>query len=65
MKAIPLFSCIKSPTPGMYTLFRTGHNQWSVNITAQSAIDFDHTITEEANDGYLYKLVGNPIIGLL
>ncbi|CAG2252444.1 unnamed protein product [Mytilus edulis] len=27
-----------------------------------SAIDFDYTITEEADDGYLYKVIGNPII---
>ncbi|XP_052084364.1 von Willebrand factor A domain-containing protein 7-like [Mytilus californianus] len=54
---------VASPTPGMYTLSRTGNNHWSVNITAQSANDFDYTITKEAGDGYLYKVLGNPIIG--
>ncbi|CAC5404391.1 unnamed protein product [Mytilus coruscus] len=54
---------VASPTPGMYTLARKVNRHWIVNITAQSAIDFDYTITEEADDGYLYKVVGNPIIG--
>ncbi|VDI79844.1 Hypothetical predicted protein [Mytilus galloprovincialis] len=54
---------VASPTPGMYTLSRKVNRHWSVNITAQSAIDFDYTIREEADDGYLYTVVGHPIIG--
>ncbi|XP_071140122.1 von Willebrand factor A domain-containing protein 7-like isoform X2 [Mytilus edulis] len=54
---------IVQPTPGVYTLTRTGDNPWNINITAQTAVDFDFTLTEIAEDGYLYKMEGNPILG--
>ncbi|OPL33784.1 hypothetical protein AM593_04869, partial [Mytilus galloprovincialis] len=53
---------IVQPTTGVYTLTRTGDNPWNINITAQTSVDFDFTLTEVAEDGYLYKVEGNPIL---
>ncbi|CAC5388032.1 unnamed protein product [Mytilus coruscus] len=54
----------ENPTPGIYNLLRIGNNYWSVNITAQTSVDFHYLITEEAEDGYLYRISGNPIVDL-
>ncbi|XP_052084687.1 von Willebrand factor A domain-containing protein 7-like isoform X2 [Mytilus californianus] len=54
---------ILNPKPGTYSLMRTGNNHWTVNITAQTSVDFHYVITEEANDGQLYKVSGNPVVG--
>ncbi|XP_052084991.1 von Willebrand factor A domain-containing protein 7-like [Mytilus californianus] len=54
---------VLNPTDGIYKVNRTGNNNWSVNITAQTSVDFHYAITVEADDGNLYKVLGNPIIG--
>ncbi|XP_076080108.1 von Willebrand factor A domain-containing protein 7-like [Mytilus galloprovincialis] len=54
---------VLKPTAGMYKLIRTGNRQWSVSITAQTSIDFHYAITEQADDGHLNKVSGNPIEG--
>lgn len=48
----------------MYKLLRTGNNYWIVNITAQTSVDFRYIITEEAEDGYFYRISGKPIVGM-
>ena len=46
----------------MRTLQRTGTNHWDVNITAQTALDFDYSLLED-KEGYMYRVPGNPIFG--
>ncbi|XP_063436345.1 von Willebrand factor A domain-containing protein 7-like [Mytilus trossulus] len=55
---------VLNPTDGIYKVIRTGNNNWSVNITAQTSVDFHYAITEESDDGNLYKVLGNPIIAI-
>lgn len=54
----------QNPTDGVYKVIRTGNNNWNVTITAQTSVDFHYAITEESDDGSLYKVLGNPIIGM-
>ncbi|XP_071140760.1 uncharacterized protein [Mytilus edulis] len=54
---------VLNPTDGVYKVIRTGNNNWNVTITAQTSVDFHYAITEESDDGSLYKVLGNPIIG--
>ncbi|VDI29107.1 Hypothetical predicted protein [Mytilus galloprovincialis] len=51
------------PTTGIYKLLRTGNNYWYANITAQTSVDFHYLMTEEAEDGYFYRISGKPIVG--
>nr|XP_022288711.1 von Willebrand factor A domain-containing protein 7-like [Crassostrea virginica] len=54
---------IKNPEEGEWRLANNGANAVSVNVTAQSALDFSSSILEISTGGESYQLSGNPITG--
>lgn len=61
---IYIFCIQKNPEEGEWTLANNGANAVSVNVTAQSALDFSSSILEISTGGESYQLSGNPIKGL-
>lgn len=59
-----IFIHLKNPEPGQWKLQRNGTDSWTVNVTAQSAMDFSASILKKSAEGNSYQLTGNPIIGV-
>lgn len=58
-----IFIHLQNPEPGQWKLQKNGTDSWTVNVTAQSALDFSASILEKSAEGNSYQLTGNPIIG--
>lgn len=59
-----VFIHLQSPEPGQWKLQKNGTDSWTVNVTAQSAMDFSASILEKNAGGRSYQLTGNPINGV-
>lgn len=47
------------PVKGEWKLL--GYQEWKINITANSMLDFTYSLLEKASDNYNYRLSSNPI----
>lgn len=54
---------ILNPSTGAWILTRKTSKAWTVNVTAQSPMDFSTSLLAPSPDGNSYFLVGNPIMG--
>lgn len=61
---ILIFIHLQNPEPGQWILQKNGTDSWTVNVTAQSAMDFSASILEKSARGNSYQLTGNPIKGV-
>ncbi|XP_055995684.1 uncharacterized protein LOC125647200 isoform X2 [Ostrea edulis] len=54
---------IQDPGYGMWRFHRNTLRAWTINVTAQSPMDFSVSILEPSTGGNSYELLGNPIKG--